>query len=186
MAVSAKIVARRRLTTASVPTPEPGRRQALASSRRIGRPPHGGRPISSFHSCAPACCGSARWGRGLSPAPAPRGRHDPGELIGALLNEEVPDGVVADGFGSSAAPLGPLGWLPEVRAFEVPRACPLLAYGAAAAALLVAAGVTAQHRDLGSGVLAARPGPSSPRHHLATCGGYAWRLLRPGLSGGSP
>ncbi|MCR2052326.1 ABC transporter [Actinomyces bowdenii] len=91
--------------------------------------------------------------------------------------------ALADGLGSRAALLGPLGWLPEVRAFEEPRAWPLLAHLIAAALLLVIAGAVAARRDLGAGVLAPRPGPRAAHPRLATCAGYAWRMLRPGVLG---
>ncbi|RRD30342.1 ABC transporter [Actinomyces bowdenii] len=91
--------------------------------------------------------------------------------------------ALADGFGSRAALLGPLGWLPEVRAFAEPRAWPLLAHLIAAALLLIIAGAVALHRDVGAGVLAPRPGPTAAHPRLATCAGYAWRMLRPGMLG---
>lgn len=59
----------------------------------------------------------------------------------------------------------PFGWNTQVRAWAEPRWWLLLAYVAVAACLIVAAVALRARRDLGSGLIAARPGPAygSPR-----------------------
>jgi ABC-2 type transport system permease protein len=61
--------------------------------------------------------------------------------------------------------LSPLGWSTQLRAYSGTRWWVLLLYVALAAALVGAAQVLRARRDLGSGLLAARPGPAhgSPR-----------------------
>ncbi len=66
---------------------------------------------------------------------------------------------VVDGLEWETTWASPLGWLPEVRAFDSPQAWPLAAYGAAALVLLVVCAVAAERRDAGAGVFAPRPGP---------------------------
>lgn len=61
--------------------------------------------------------------------------------------------------------LSPLGWNTQLRAWSQPRWWVLLLYPALTAVLLVAAVLLRSHRDLGSGLIAERPGPAvgSPR-----------------------
>lgn len=86
--------------------------------------------------------------------------------------------ALVDGLGWDAAWASPLGWLAEVRPFAEPRVWPLLAHAGAALVLLALAVVVARSRDLGSGVLAPRPGPARGRSSLGTVTGAAWRLTR--------
>ncbi|MFN8136133.1 MAG: hypothetical protein U0R79_00955 [Propionicimonas sp.] len=61
--------------------------------------------------------------------------------------------------------LSPLGWNTQLRAWSEPRVWVLLLYVVAAGALFTLAVVLRDRRDLGSGLVAARPGPAegSPR-----------------------
>ena len=68
--------------------------------------------------------------------------------------------------------------LPEVRAFDSPRAWPLVAYCLASVALLAVAAVVAAHRDAGAGVIAPRPGPARGSARAAAPWMLALRLER--------
>lgn len=70
----------------------------------------------------------------------------------------------------------PFGWNTQVRAYADPRWWLLAAYLLVAAALALAAVVLRRHRDLGSGLVAARPGPAVGSPRLAGPVGLAWRL----------
>jgi len=78
---------------------------------------------------------------------------------------------IVDGLEWEATWASPLGWLPEVRAFDDPQAWPLMAYGTASLVLLVACAIAAWHRDVGAGVFTPRPGPAHDPARQA-----AWRL----------
>ena len=86
--------------------------------------------------------------------------------------------------------LTPFGWSTRLRAWSDPRWWVLLLFLALGAALLAAAAVMRSRRDLGSGLLAARPGPAEGSPRLADAAGA--RLARapharsgPGPSGWS-
>lgn len=79
---------------------------------------------------------------------------------------------IIDGMQWGAVWASPLGWLPEVRAFDGPRAWPLIAYGVGALLLLAVGCALCVRRDLGSGVLAPRPGPVRGPERAVT----PWRL----------
>ncbi|AWE43409.1 ABC transporter [Actinobaculum sp. 313] len=78
---------------------------------------------------------------------------------------------LVDGLELGVVWLSPLGWLPEVRSFDAPRAWPLVAYGASALLLLLASGMAAVRRDLGAGLIAPKPGPIRGSGHIS-----AWKL----------
>ncbi len=78
-----------------------------------------------------------------------------------------------------------LGWAEKVSPFGANRLWVLLPALAATAALLVVADVLLQHRDLGAGLWAARPGPARARPALGSALGLAWRLQRGALVGWS-
>ncbi|VEG29967.1 ABC transporter permease [Actinomyces howellii] len=91
--------------------------------------------------------------------------------------------AAGDTVGSRAALLSPLGWFPEVRAFDAPQAWPLFAYGVGTALQLVVTAVVARRRDLGAGAIAPRRGRERARRWLATSCGLAWRVCGPGMIG---
>ena len=77
--------------------------------------------------------------------------------------------------------LSPLGWSEQVRAYNGDRWWPVLLHVACLAGCLAIATVIIGRRDLGSGLVADRPGPAT-----GTLGGapaLAWRLQRPALIG---
>jgi ABC-2 type transport system permease protein len=63
--------------------------------------------------------------------------------------------------------LSPLGWSTQLRAWSDPRAWIALLYLAVAAGLIGAAAVLRARRDLGAGLIADRPGPSTGSPRLA-------------------
>lgn len=74
--------------------------------------------------------------------------------------------------------LSPLGWMEETRAFAEARWWPLALPAALAVALVGAAFAIADRRDLGSGVLAARPGPTRANAPMLNSVGLAVRMHR--------
>ncbi len=72
----------------------------------------------------------------------------------------------------------PFGWSTRLRAWDEPRWWVLLLDLGLAAALAVAAGVLRERRDLGSGVLPARPGPREGSPRLGDVFALTWRVHR--------
>ncbi len=79
--------------------------------------------------------------------------------------------------------LSPMGWSQQVGVYELDRWWPLaLSVGFTVVLFAVTVALEAR-RDLGSGILAARPGPASAGRFLGTVVGLSWRLQRGGLVG---
>lgn len=76
--------------------------------------------------------------------------------------------------------LTPVGWFDAVAPFAEMRWTPLALMFGTAAALMVLAGVLRHGRDLGSGVIAPRPGRTAAAGWVATPLGLTWRQARPG------
>lgn len=74
--------------------------------------------------------------------------------------------------------LSPLGWTEETRAFADARWWPLVLPVGLAAVLIAVAFAIADRRDLGSGVLAARPGPTRASGPMLNSLGLAVRMHR--------
>ncbi|KRE57060.1 ABC transporter permease [Phycicoccus sp. Soil748] len=99
--------------------------------------------------------------------------------------------AVADTSGGTTNPSGGadlayasfLGWAERVSPFGENRLWLVLPAVATMAALLVVADLLLQRRDLGSGLWAARPGPSRASSALGSPLGLAWRLHRGALLG---
>ena len=79
--------------------------------------------------------------------------------------------------------LTPFGWNTRLSAWHEPRWWVLLLYLALAAGLAVAAQLLRARRDLGSGLVAARPGPAHGSPRLADVVALTWRVHRPALLG---
>ena len=77
--------------------------------------------------------------------------------------------------------LSPFGWATKVEAFDADRWWVLGLYPLISVGLLLTAVVLRARRDLGSGLVAARPGPAAGR--LGTFPGLVERLVRTGLVG---
>ncbi len=77
--------------------------------------------------------------------------------------------------------LSPFGWGTQLRAWSDPRWWVLLLYVATGAALIALAHVLRSRRDLGSGLLAPRPGPATGSPRLGDAVALAIRLHGPTL-----
>ncbi|MET0837504.1 MAG: ABC transporter permease [Marmoricola sp.] len=77
--------------------------------------------------------------------------------------------------------LSPFGWSTQLRAWSDPRWWVLLMYVVAAVALVAAAQALRGARDLGSGMLAARPGPATGSPRLSDAVALSLRLHTPML-----
>jgi ABC-2 type transport system permease protein len=81
--------------------------------------------------------------------------------------------------------LSPIGWAQKTRPFAGDRWWPLLVMVAATVSLLVAAGALANRRDVGSGLIPPRPGPTRAAPRLGRPVGLALRLQRGSVIGWS-
>jgi ABC-2 type transport system permease protein len=79
--------------------------------------------------------------------------------------------------------VSPLGWIERVQPYAGPRWWLLLVGAAATVVLAAAAAVLAGGRDLGAGLVPARPGRAQAAGWLRGPVGLAWRLQRGGLAG---
>ena len=79
--------------------------------------------------------------------------------------------------------LSPFGWNTQLHAYGDTRWWILLLYAATAVVLVGAAGFLSRHRDLGSGMLAPRPGPATGSPRLADAVALAFRVHTPMLVG---
>ncbi|HJR37285.1 MAG TPA: hypothetical protein VJ819_02770 [Nocardioidaceae bacterium] len=91
-------------------------------------------------------------------------------------------GDVQDSWLSWASPMG---WSQQVTAFGDPRWWPLAISLLFSVVGVVAAIVLATRRDLGAGIVPARPGPAQATPSLGTPVGLAWRLQRGSIIGWS-
>lgn len=81
--------------------------------------------------------------------------------------------------------LSPLGWMQATQPYAGDRWWPLLLSVAAAAVTVAVALRLADHRDVGAGLIATRPGPASAGPRLRSELGLAWRLQRGSVLGWS-
>ncbi|TDD05392.1 ABC transporter permease [Nonomuraea deserti] len=79
--------------------------------------------------------------------------------------------------------LSPLGWAQRVRAFAGERWWVLALFVVTGLVLVAAAALLARRRDLGAGLMPARPGRPDAAAYLASPLALAWRLQRGGLLG---
>jgi ABC-2 type transport system permease protein len=105
-------------------------------------------------------------------------------LVLAFLFRGIGDSGGAHGLGWLTW-LSPMGWAELVRPFTGDRWWVLAVPAAVAAAGTVAAFALASRRDVGAGLVPARPGPGTAGRMLAGPLGVAWRLERGSLAGWS-
>jgi ABC-2 type transport system permease protein len=86
--------------------------------------------------------------------------------------------AVGDVRGSFLSWLSPIGWSQQVRILDGDRWWPLAISLACCLVLLAVARALAARRDVGSGILAARPGPAHASPALSSSAGLAWRQQR--------
>jgi ABC-2 type transport system permease protein len=79
--------------------------------------------------------------------------------------------------------LSPIGWVTQVRAYAGDRWPVIVLLAGAAAVVAAAAAVLAGRRDLGAGLVPARPGPAQAARSLRSPLALAWWLNRTGLIG---
>ena len=102
-------------------------------------------------------------------------------LVVAVLGAAFAVRAVGDVQENFLSWLSPMGWSQQVRVMDDNRWWPLLISVALVLILLVATVDLARRRDLGSGIVPARPGPASAAPGLATPLALAWRLQRGSL-----
>lgn len=91
--------------------------------------------------------------------------------------------AIGDVSGGPWSWLSPIGWYQSMHAYSGERWWPLLLLLAFAALVNVAANVVFDHRDIGSGLWAARAGRAHASAGLQSGLGLAWRLQRASLLG---
>ncbi|HEX4977111.1 MAG TPA: hypothetical protein VFV40_04520 [Nocardioides sp.] len=104
-------------------------------------------------------------------------------LVLAVLGAAFALRAVGDVQESFLSWLSPMGWSQQVRVMDDNRWWPLGLSLLLLVALAAAAAVLAVHRDLGSGIVPARPGPATAARWLASPVALAWRLQRGTLVG---
>lgn len=85
--------------------------------------------------------------------------------------------------GSGLVWLSPIGWARHTEAFAGNHALVPLLPLAGAVCTVIIAGLLASRRDLGAGLIAARPGPARASRLLSHPLGLAWRRDRAGIAG---
>ncbi len=104
-------------------------------------------------------------------------------IAGAVIGVAYVLRAVGDVGASALSWLSPIGWYQGMHAFSGLRWWPALLLLAGAAVATFAAYAVFQRRDIGSGVLAARPGPDRAGPGLRGPFGLAWHLQRASVIG---
>lgn len=104
-------------------------------------------------------------------------------IVGVVIGAGFVLRAVGDIGSGAISWLSPIGWAQKTRPFAGETWWPFLLLLAASLVVAIAAGVVEQRRDLGSGLIAPRPGPSRAAPSLSTAAGLSMRLQRGGLVG---
>jgi ABC-2 type transport system permease protein len=104
-------------------------------------------------------------------------------LTGAVMAAAYALRAVGDVGNEALSWLSPIGWYQRMYAFSGLQWWPALLLLAATVVTSLAAVAVFERRDIGSGVLAARPGPGVASARLSSPFGLAWRLQRGALLG---
>lgn len=104
-------------------------------------------------------------------------------ITGAVIGVSYALRAIGDVSGGRLSWASPIGWYQAMRAYAGERWWPLLLLAGLALAVTLIAYAAFDRRDLGAGVLAARPGPARASSVLGTGMGLAWRLQRSSLAG---
>ncbi len=105
-----------------------------------------------------------------------------GVLAAAFIIRATGDSATSDA-GANLSWFSPLGWSIKVSAYGQNRIWLLLPTLVLAGALVAAAFVLLQRRDLGAGLLAGRPGTARAGRSLSSTLGLSWRINRPSVIG---
>ena len=104
-------------------------------------------------------------------------------LTGAVIAASYALRAVGDVGNAAWSWSSPIGWYQRMYAFSDLRWWPALLLLALALVTVLAAYAVLERRDIGSGVLAARPGPARASRSLGSPVGLAWRLQRGSVLG---
>lgn len=104
-------------------------------------------------------------------------------MTGAVIGLSYALRAIGDVSGGPWSWLTPIGWYQSMRSFADERWWPLLLLLGLAGVVALTAYAVFDRRDIGAGVLAARPGPDRASGSLGSGLGLAWRLQRPSLLG---
>jgi ABC-2 type transport system permease protein len=99
-------------------------------------------------------------------------------LVGGLLGIAFVLRAVGDITGDGLSWASPIGWAQATRPWSEDRWAPLLLPLVATPALVVAARLLLDRRDLGAGLRQLRPGAATAPRRLSSALGLAWRLQR--------
>ena len=130
-----------------------------------------------------ALCGLAFGGVALTAAQLTSTTRATYGLTGAVMAAAYALRAVGDIANETVSWLTPIGWYQRMYAFSGLRWWPALLLLAVAVGTVLAAYAVLDRRDIGSGVLAARPGPERAAPLLGTPFGLAWRLQRGSVIG---
>lgn len=130
-----------------------------------------------------AACGWVFAGTALAAAQLTQSTRAMYGIAGAVLGVAYGLRAVGDVGSELLSWVSPIGWYQAMHPYSGLRWWPLLLMLAAAAVNVVAAAVLFSRRDVGSGILAARPGPATAGPGLRSGVGLAWRLQRGSVVG---
>lgn len=148
--------------------------------------------LLSYGLAAPGCValgvalcltGAVFTGTALLAAQLTQGARSMYGIAGAVIGLAYALRAVGDLGDGTLSWLSPIGWGQAMHAFSGERWWPALLLVVGAVASCAAAYAVFTRRDIGSGVLAARPGPTRAGGDLASAFGLAWRLQRGALLG---
>ncbi|MDO4887896.1 MAG: hypothetical protein Q3979_04210 [Actinomycetaceae bacterium] len=91
--------------------------------------------------------------------------------------------AVVDVRHSGATWLTPMGWMGQARPWSDVRWWPYVAFALSTALVAALSLRLAALRDLGSGLLPARPGPAFASRYLSSVDGWVWRVVRGNVAG---
>lgn len=125
-----------------------------------------------------AACGWVFSGTALAAAQLAQSTRGMYGAAGALIGLAYVLRAVGDVGNEALSWLSPIGWYQAMHPYSGLRWWPLLIMVAAAAVNAVLAAALFERRDVGSGILPARPGPADAGAGLRSGLGLAWRLQR--------
>ena len=130
-----------------------------------------------------ALCGAAVGGVALVAAQVTSTTRATYGLTGAVMAAAFALRAVGDVGNEAISWLSPIGWYQRMYAFSGLRWWPALLLLGLVVVTVVAAYAVLERRDIGSGILAARPGRATATRRLGTPVGLAWRLQRGSVVG---